>query len=114
MWDEPHLLKRGVDGILRKCVPESEFASSLKMCHCDPSGGHMGENETTSKVLQSGLWWPHLFRDAWTYVKTCDACQRTGSIYKRDEMPQNPILELEIFDVWVINFMGPFPPHYGN
>jgi len=30
-------------------------------------------------------------------------------------MPQNPILEVEVFDVWGIDFMGPFnPPSYGN
>ncbi|XP_021722842.1 uncharacterized protein LOC110690324 [Chenopodium quinoa] len=29
-------------------------------------------------------------------------------------MPQQPILELEIFDVWGIDFMGPFPSSYGN
>ncbi|XP_056698089.1 uncharacterized protein [Spinacia oleracea] len=29
-------------------------------------------------------------------------------------MPQNPILELEVFDVWGIDFMGPFPSSYGN
>jgi transposase InsO family protein len=29
-------------------------------------------------------------------------------------MPQQPILEVEIFDVWGIDFMGPFPPSKGN
>ncbi|XP_061351939.1 uncharacterized protein LOC133296908 [Gastrolobium bilobum] len=29
-------------------------------------------------------------------------------------MPLNNILEVEIFDVWGIDFMGPFPPSYGN
>ncbi|XP_022003344.1 uncharacterized protein K02A2.6-like [Helianthus annuus] len=29
-------------------------------------------------------------------------------------MPQNPIQVLEIFDVWGIDFMGPFPPSSGN
>ena len=29
-------------------------------------------------------------------------------------MPQKPILELEIFDVWGIDFMGPFPSSRGN
>jgi hypothetical protein len=28
-------------------------------------------------------------------------------------MPQNPILIVEIFDVWGIDFMGPFPSSYG-
>ncbi|XP_071714888.1 uncharacterized protein [Rutidosis leptorrhynchoides] len=36
-----------------------------------------------------------------------------GGIYKRNEMPMNPILVCEIFDVWVIDFMGPFPPSFG-
>ena len=26
----------------------------------------------------------------------------------------NPILVVELFDVWGINFMGPFPTSYGN
>ncbi|KAH9801696.1 hypothetical protein KPL71_001121 [Citrus sinensis] len=40
-------------------------------------------------------------------------CQRIGSISKRNMMPLNPILVVEIFDVWGINFMGPFPPSFG-
>ena len=28
-------------------------------------------------------------------------------------MPLNPILVVEIFDVWGIDFMGPFPPSFG-
>ncbi|KAM1359796.1 hypothetical protein ACFX2F_046723 [Malus domestica] len=28
-------------------------------------------------------------------------------------MPQTPIFNVEIFDVWGMNFMGPFPPSYG-
>ena len=38
----------------------------------------------------------------------------TGKITKRDMMPLNPILEVEIFNVWGINFMGPFPSSFGN
>ena len=29
-------------------------------------------------------------------------------------MPQKGILEVEIFDVWGIDFMGPFPSSFGN
>ncbi|GKD25234.1 reverse transcriptase domain-containing protein [Tanacetum coccineum] len=35
-------------------------------------------------------------------------------IAKRDEMPQNSIQVCEIFDVWGIDFMGPFPSSRGN
>ncbi|XP_062114284.1 uncharacterized protein LOC133825341 [Humulus lupulus] len=39
---------------------------------------------------------------------------RTGNISRRNEMPLNVILEVELFDVWGIDFMGPFPPSYNN
>ncbi|XP_070010417.1 uncharacterized protein [Nicotiana sylvestris] len=39
-------------------------------------------------------------------------CQRTGMITKKNEMPLQNILEVEFFDVWGIDFMGPFP--YSN
>ena len=29
-------------------------------------------------------------------------------------MPMRPILEVEIFDLWGIDFMGPFPPSDGK
>ncbi|XP_057445035.1 uncharacterized protein LOC130737300 [Lotus japonicus] len=44
---------------------------------------------------------------------SCDRCQRTGNISRRNEMPLKNILEIELFDVWGIDFMGPFPPSFG-
>ena len=29
-------------------------------------------------------------------------------------MPLSPILKIEVFDVWGIDFMGPFPNLFGN
>ncbi|XP_076892466.1 uncharacterized protein LOC143544201 [Bidens hawaiensis] len=36
-----------------------------------------------------------------------------GGISKRDEMPLQPILVVDIFDVWGIDFMGLFPNSCG-
>ncbi|GJU72426.1 reverse transcriptase domain-containing protein [Tanacetum coccineum] len=44
----------------------------------------------------------------------CESCQRQGKISQRDEMPQNAIQVCEIFDVWGIDFMVPFPSSRGN
>ena len=33
---------------------------------------------------------------------------------RRDIMPLNPIILVEIFDVWGIDIMGPFPSSFGN
>ncbi|XP_024010410.1 uncharacterized protein LOC112085429 [Eutrema salsugineum] len=113
-WDEPYLYKHCSDGIYRRCIAESEVPEVLFHCHGSEYAGHFATFKTVSKVLQAGFWWPTMFRDAHAFISQCDACQRRGKISKRHEMPQNFILEVEVFDCWGIDFMGPFPSSYGN
>ncbi|XP_015960442.1 uncharacterized protein LOC107484357 [Arachis duranensis] len=54
------------------------------------------------------------FKDAKELVKSCNECQRSRNLPKRNEIPQNFILELKLFNVWGIDFMGPFPTSYSN
>nr|GEU79851.1 reverse transcriptase domain-containing protein [Tanacetum cinerariifolium] len=68
------------------CVHGQEANDILKACHEGPTGGHHGANFTVNKE----------------------------KISQRDEMPQNVIQVSEIFDVWGIDFMGPFPCSQGN
>nr|GEZ57158.1 reverse transcriptase domain-containing protein [Tanacetum cinerariifolium] len=58
----------------------------LNACHSGPTGGHYEANYTEKK----------------------------GKISQKDEMPQNSIQVGEFFDVWDIDFMGPFPSSKGN
>ena len=37
-----------------------------------------------------------------------------GNINRRNEMPLQGIMVVQIFDVWGIDFMGPFTPSFGN
>ena len=90
------------------------MGSILNHCHTLPCGGHFGGQKTGTKVLQSGFYWPSLFKDAHQFVSTCDKCQRMGSISKKDEPPMRTILEVELFDLWGMDFMGPFPPSFRN
>ncbi|RVW33432.1 Transposon Tf2-12 polyprotein [Vitis vinifera] len=114
-WEEPFLFKYCADQIIRKCVPESksnrEFSSH---CHDSACGGHFASQKTAMKVIQSGFWWPSLFKDAHSMCKACDRCQRLGKLTRRNMMPLNPILIVDIFDVWGIDFMGPFPMSFGH
>ena len=113
VWDDPYLWKICSDQVVRRCVPQEEFESILRFCHTYASGGHFGPQRTTRKVSDSGFYWPTLFRDAYNFCKSCEQCQRTGNISWRNEMPQQPIQFCEVFDVWGIDFMGPFPSSFG-
>ena len=46
--------------------------------------------------------------------RVCDRFQSLGKLSRRHMMPLNPILVVELFDVWGIDFMGPFPTSYGH
>ena len=69
---------------------------------------------TAFKVLQLGFYWPTLFKDTHAFAKSCDRCQRTGNVSKRHEMPLTSILEVELFDVRGLDFMGPFLSSFGK
>nr|GEV30758.1 reverse transcriptase domain-containing protein [Tanacetum cinerariifolium] len=85
-WDEPFLFKGCADQVIRRCVHGQKVVDILKSCHNGPTGRHHGPNYITKK----------------------------GKITQPDEMPQNAIQVCEIFDVWGIDFMGPFPYSRGN
>ncbi|RVW86146.1 Retrovirus-related Pol polyprotein from transposon 17.6 [Vitis vinifera] len=89
-WEEPFLFKYCADQIIRKCVPEQEQSGILSHCHDSACGGCP------------------------LYVQGCDRCQRLGKLTRRNMMPLNPILIVDVFDVWGIDFMGPFPMSFGH
>ncbi|GJX65029.1 reverse transcriptase domain-containing protein [Tanacetum coccineum] len=72
------------------------------------------KKEITKTFPLETLGMPTIYRDAHDLVTRCDACQCQGKISQRDEMPQNAIQVCEIFDIWGIDFMGPFPSSREN
>nr|GEX54044.1 reverse transcriptase domain-containing protein [Tanacetum cinerariifolium] len=87
-WDDPYLYKTCTDQVIRRYAAGQKAIDIFTACHSGPTGGHYGANYTAKK--------------------------RQGKISQRDEMPQNAIQVCEIFDVWGIDFMGPFLNSKGN
>ncbi|GKD88500.1 reverse transcriptase domain-containing protein [Tanacetum coccineum] len=83
-WEEPYLFKVCSDSMIRR----------------------------SKKVLDSAFYWPTIIKEAHTQVRLCEACQKTGNISKRDEMPLNNIRVCDFFNIWGIDFMGPFLKSY--
>ena len=94
-------------------MPDFECISVISFCHFEACGGHFSAKKTAAKILQCGFYWPTLFKDTHDFCKACERCQKLGGISRRNMMPLNPILIIEIFDCWGIDFMGPFPPSFG-
>ncbi|GJU75938.1 reverse transcriptase domain-containing protein [Tanacetum coccineum] len=86
-WDDPYLFRTCADQIIRRCVHGQEALEILKACHEGPTGA---------------------------IIVPISPPKKQGKISQRDEMPQNAIQVCEIFEVWGIDFMGPFPSSRGN
>ncbi|GKF34460.1 putative nucleotidyltransferase, ribonuclease H, partial [Tanacetum coccineum] len=95
-WEDPELYKVCADQVVRRCVPDYEHMDILAHCHSYACGGHFGATKTGHKVLQSGFFWPTIFKDAQSFVKACTRYQQVGWISRRDQMPMNHILVVEI------------------
>ena len=114
LWAAPYLFKVCNDQLVRRCVPDWEQQAILAKCHESPYGGHFVGQKTACKVLQCGFYWPSLFKDAHSMVNECAQCQKSGGLTWRNEMPRHNILEVELFDVGGVDFMGLFPLSYGQ
>ncbi|RDY01983.1 Retrovirus-related Pol polyprotein from transposon 17.6, partial [Mucuna pruriens] len=88
IWDDPYLWRLCSDKVIRRCIPDTEFNSILQFCHSAPGGSHYGSTRTARKVVDCGLYWPSIFRDAHQFVSTCERCQKAGmDMNRRHEMP---------------------------
>ena len=82
----------------------------LREAHCGMAGGHYAGDVTARKIWQAGLWWLTTQKDAYKYCKQCDLCQRMGQPTEVARMPHQPVLPLEPFQKWGLDFVGPFTP----
>ena len=49
-----------------------------------------------------------MYEDTREFIRRCRRCQLQGGIIARNAMPVTYNLQVELFDVWGIDFMGPF------
>ena len=107
--EELYLFRVCSDGLLRRCVSAKECIKIIERCHSAPYGGHYGAFRTHSKIWQSGFFWPTMYEDTKDFIRRCGACPRHWNINLRDAMPLTNNFRIELFDVWGIDYMGPFP-----
>ncbi|RVW27966.1 Retrovirus-related Pol polyprotein from transposon 297 [Vitis vinifera] len=74
--------------IIRKCVPEQEQSGILSHCHDSACGGHFASQKTAMKVIQSGFWWPSLFKDAHLCARDVIGVKGLDNIFARFGVPK--------------------------
>jgi hypothetical protein len=96
-WDDPYLFKYCPGQIFRRCIPDNEVSSVIKLCHYEACGSHFSSKKTTVKILQYGFYWPTMFKDTYVFCKACEDCQKLGFISQHKESLDNLLLTFETY-----------------
>ncbi|GJV37193.1 reverse transcriptase domain-containing protein [Tanacetum coccineum] len=97
-----------------RCVHGQEAVDILTAYHNGPTEGHHGANYTAKKSLIPVSIGRQFTVIPTTWLSLVTHVNVKEKSHQKDEMPQNAIQVCEIFDVWGIDFMGPFLSSRGN
>ena len=93
------------------CIPYNMCSDVLFECHDSIYSGHLGRTKTWERVREK-YYWPGMYEDIKTYVKTCEECmrfkgERNFKLGKRQRMPIESLCGP--FDFIVADAIGPLP-----
>lgn len=102
VW-EGKLFRRTREG-LRIVLNKQDRVKALKFFHEEL--GHWNP-KTTLGFIAERYWWPKVATDVYSFVRSCDPCQRMKGIPTYHTKLTRPITNL--FEVFSIDFAGPIP-----
>ena len=102
------LYKRGFSYPYLRCLGNEDADYVMREILKGIYGNHLGSKSLVHKLVQAGYYWPTMQKDAETYVKTCDKCQRFSNIIRQPTEELTPMTALWPFAQWGLDIMGPF------
>ncbi|XP_075655237.1 uncharacterized protein LOC142625473 [Castanea sativa] len=102
------LYKRGFSRPYLRCLSPEEVDYVMREVHKGICGNHSGSRSLVHKLVRAGYYWPTMQKDAQTYVKACDKCQRFSNAIKQPTEELTPITTPWPFAQWGLDIMGPF------
>ncbi|XP_073133888.1 uncharacterized protein [Henckelia pumila] len=85
---EGDLYRKGMDGLLLRCIGFPEEMEVMKQVHEGVCGAHQSGIQMRWIVRTHGYYWPSMLKDCIRYSKGCQPCQKHGNIQRvpADEM----------------------------
>ena len=85
------LYKRGFSRPYLRCLSHSEAEYVMREVHEGICGNHSGARSLVHKLIRAGYYWPTMLRDAQSYVKACDKCQRFSNLIRQPSEELSPM-----------------------
>jgi hypothetical protein len=108
------LYRRGIETILRRCLIHEENKHVLNDFHLGACGDHLSGMAIAPKILHDDCFWPSIFKDCIEAFKKCPPCQVFNKKAHTHPTMIHPIISIDPFAKWGINFMQCKPTSAGG
>eukprot|EP00253_Pinus_taeda_P030331 PITA_30331 len=78
-------------GILLRCLDKGQSVEVMHQFYSSICGGNNYWKTTTHKTLRRGYCWPTMFSDVFSFVDSCDKCQRFAGRQQLKSLPLKPV-----------------------
>ncbi|KAK2407622.1 hypothetical protein QL285_043225 [Trifolium repens] len=103
---ENDLFKKTSEGILLKCLNETEAYIAISDVHSGTCGSHQAGHKMKWLLFRQGLYWPSMLKDCIEYAKRCQECQRHSGIQHVPARELHSIVKPWPFRGWAIDLIG--------
>jgi hypothetical protein len=103
------LYKRGFSFPYLHCLDKPEAEYVMREVHEGICGNHSRARSLVHKLVRAGYYWPTMQKDATSYTRVCDKCQRFGNLIHSPPETLTPMTAPWPFAQWGLDIMGPLP-----
>ncbi|XP_071739687.1 uncharacterized protein [Rutidosis leptorrhynchoides] len=98
---------------LRRLTPQQAI-DVVKEMHEGLCAQHSGYRTIVGRIMRQGYYWQSIYKDTADVIKTCDACQRHGTVQRLPKYDLISVSSAWPFCKWAIDIVGPFSRSVGN
>ncbi|KAJ6822560.1 uncharacterized protein M6B38_388220 [Iris pallida] len=106
------LYRRSYDGLLLRCLSESEAKQTLREAHDSVCGAHQPGPKLQDRIRRMGYYWPSMIADAVDYARRCKACQIYVDFIHQPSEFLHPTAASWPFEAWGMDIIGPINPPF--
>ena len=93
--------------LVRHLANPTEFRDDILQCYHDSPGGSHLAFEKCFASIRAKYFWPRMWSDIQSYIKSCDACQKATRNYANHKAPLQPMPVSEPFMRVHMDILGP-------
>jgi len=102
--------RRSYDGVLLRCLSNSEAQEVLKEAHGGICRAHQPSLKLKDRLQRLGYYWPTMIADAIQYVRRYKACQIHADFIHQPSELLHPTVASWLFEAWGIDVVRPISP----